>query len=104
MRAVDLIRRKRDGGELSAAEIRFLVGGIARIFTATLDAHRDNPGAALYAALALSLRYPPDLTARVADLSRRSRSSPPENSARPAPRPARGWPWSRRRCGRWPQQ
>jgi pyrimidine-nucleoside phosphorylase/thymidine phosphorylase len=29
MRAVDLIRRKRDGGELSAAEIGFLVGGIA---------------------------------------------------------------------------
>ena len=29
MRAVDLIRRKRDGGELSAAEIDFLVGGIA---------------------------------------------------------------------------
>jgi pyrimidine-nucleoside phosphorylase len=29
MRAVDLIRRKRDGGELSADEIRFLVGGIA---------------------------------------------------------------------------
>jgi len=29
MRAVDLIRRKRDGGELSAAEIEFLVGGIA---------------------------------------------------------------------------
>jgi len=29
MRAVDLIRRKRDGGGLSAAEIRFLVEGIA---------------------------------------------------------------------------
>jgi pyrimidine-nucleoside phosphorylase len=29
MRAVDLIRRKRDGGELSAAEIGFLVRGIA---------------------------------------------------------------------------
>ncbi|MFM7207371.1 MAG: thymidine phosphorylase [Planctomycetaceae bacterium] len=29
MRAVDLIRRKRDGGELSTDEIRFLVGGIA---------------------------------------------------------------------------
>jgi len=29
MRAVDLIRRKRDGGELSAEEIGFLVGGIA---------------------------------------------------------------------------
>ncbi|MFM7243254.1 MAG: thymidine phosphorylase, partial [Planctomycetaceae bacterium] len=29
MRAVDLIRRKRDGGELSADEIHFLVGGIA---------------------------------------------------------------------------
>jgi pyrimidine-nucleoside phosphorylase/thymidine phosphorylase len=29
MRAVDLIRRKRDGGELTADEIRFMVGGIA---------------------------------------------------------------------------
>ena len=29
MRAVDLIRRKRDGGVLTAAEIGFLVGGIA---------------------------------------------------------------------------
>ncbi|MFM7109248.1 MAG: thymidine phosphorylase [Planctomycetaceae bacterium] len=29
MRAVDLIRRKRDGGALAADEIRFLVGGIA---------------------------------------------------------------------------
>jgi pyrimidine-nucleoside phosphorylase/thymidine phosphorylase len=29
MRAVDLIRRKRDGGDLTAAEIGFLVGGIA---------------------------------------------------------------------------
>ena len=29
MRAVDLIRRKRDGGDLTAAEIEFLVGGIA---------------------------------------------------------------------------
>jgi pyrimidine-nucleoside phosphorylase len=29
MRAVDLIRRKRDGGELTADEIRFLIGGIA---------------------------------------------------------------------------
>ncbi|MFM8435642.1 MAG: thymidine phosphorylase, partial [Planctomycetia bacterium] len=29
MRAVDLIRRKRDGGELAADEIGFLVGGIA---------------------------------------------------------------------------
>jgi pyrimidine-nucleoside phosphorylase len=29
MRAVDLIRRKRDGGELSAAEVEFLVAGIA---------------------------------------------------------------------------
>ena len=29
MRAVDLIRKKRDGGQLSAAEIGFLVGGIA---------------------------------------------------------------------------
>ena len=29
MRAVDLIRRKRDGGELTADEIRFMIGGIA---------------------------------------------------------------------------
>jgi pyrimidine-nucleoside phosphorylase/thymidine phosphorylase len=29
MRAVDLIRRKRDGGDLTADEIRFLIGGIA---------------------------------------------------------------------------
>ena len=29
MRAVDLIRRKRDGNELTAEEIRFLIGGIA---------------------------------------------------------------------------
>jgi pyrimidine-nucleoside phosphorylase/thymidine phosphorylase len=29
MRAVDLIRKKRDGGTLSAAEIDFLIGGIA---------------------------------------------------------------------------
>jgi len=29
MRAVDLIRRKRDGGELTGDEIRFLIGGIA---------------------------------------------------------------------------
>jgi hypothetical protein len=29
MRAVDLIRRKRDGGRLSAAEMGWLVGGIS---------------------------------------------------------------------------
>ena len=29
MRAVDLIRKKRDGGELSSQEIAFLVDGIA---------------------------------------------------------------------------
>jgi pyrimidine-nucleoside phosphorylase/thymidine phosphorylase len=59
MRAVDLIRRKRDGGELSAAEVEFLVGGIA---TGTVP---DYQWAALLMAIVWRGMTPPETAALV---------------------------------------